>query len=86
MGKKGNNLKMHQEESGYVNRIATLHMEEETELGSISGQAANKGLHARPPSPWTLNFVPGVYRNGIPMENQTPDKRASGLGLGLSVA
>ena len=39
MGKKGNNLKMHQEESGYVNRIATLHMEEETDRA---------GLHLRP--------------------------------------
>ena len=58
----------------------------QTELDSILGQAANIRLHAWSPSQWTLNFVPGVYRNGIPMENQTPNKRASGLGLGLSIA
>ena len=61
-------------------------MKEETELDSVLGQTANIRLHAWSPSQWTLNFVPSVYRNGIPMENQTPNKRASGLGLGLSVA
>ena len=50
------------------------------------GQAANIRLHAWSPSQWTLNFVPSVYRNGIPMENQTPNKRASGPELGLSIA
>ena len=47
-------------------------VKEETELDSILGQAANIRLHAWSPSQWTLNFVPGVYRSGIPMENQTP--------------
>ena len=66
-------------------------MKEETELDSVLGQAANMRPHSWSPSPWTLNFEPGVYRNGIPMENQTPlpdspDKRASGFVLGLSVA
>ena len=57
----------------------------QTELDSILGQAANIRLHAWSPSQWTLNFVPGVYRNGIPMENQTlPDKRASALGLSIA--
>ena len=60
-------------------------LKEETELDSVLGQAANIRLHAWSPSQWTLNFVSGVYRNGIPMENQTPDKRASGLVLGLSI-
>ena len=60
-------------------------MKEETELDSVLGQAANIRLHAWSPSQWTLNFVSGVYRNGIPMENQTPDKRVSGLVLGLSI-
>ena len=50
-----------------------LILKEETELDSILGQAANIRLHAWSPSQWTLNFVPGVYRNGIPMENQTPE-------------
>ena len=49
-----------------------LILKEETELDSILGQAANIRLHAWSPSQWTLNFVPGVCRNGIPMENQTP--------------
>ena len=49
-----------------------MRLKEETELDSILGQAANIRLHAWSPSQWTLNFVPGVYRNGIPMENQTP--------------
>ena len=44
----------------------------QTELDSILGQAANNRLQAWSPSQWTLNFVPGVYRNGRPMENQTP--------------
>ena len=44
----------------------------QTELDSILGQAANIRLHAWSPSQWTLNFVPGVYRNVIPMGNQTP--------------
>ena len=44
----------------------------QTELGSVFGQAANVRPHTRSPSQWTLNFVPGVYRSGIPMENQTP--------------
>ena len=44
----------------------------QTELDSILGQAANIRLQAWSPSQWTLNFVPSVYRNGIPMENQTP--------------
>ena len=35
------------------------------------GQAANIRLHAWSPSQWTLNFVPSVYRSGIPMGNQT---------------
>ena len=40
------------------------------------------GLHLRPgsehqanawsPSPWTLNFVPGIYRNGIQIETRAP--------------
>ena len=60
-------------------------LKEETEMDSILGQAANIRLHAWSPSQWTLNFVPGVYRNGIPMENQTlPDKRASVLGLSIA--
>ena len=46
--------------------------EKQTDLDSILGQAANIRLHAWSPSQWTLNFVPGVYRNGIPMGNQTP--------------
>ena len=50
-----------------------LILKEETELDSILGQAANIRLHTWSPSQWTLNFVPGVYRNGIPMENQTPE-------------
>ena len=59
----------------------------QTQLDSILGQAANIRLHAWSPSQWTLNFVPSVYRSGISMGNQIPgDKRASGLGLGLSVA
>ena len=59
----------------------------QTELDSILRHTANIRLHTWSPSQWTLNFVPGVYRNGIPMENQIPsDKRASGLVLGLSVA
>jgi len=62
-------------------------LKEETEMDSILGQAANIRLHAWSPSQWSLNFVPSVYRSGIPMENQTPpDKRASGLVLGLSIA
>ena len=44
----------------------------QTELDSILGQAANIRLHAWSPSQWTLNFVPCVYRSGIPMGNQTP--------------
>ena len=61
--------------------------EKQTDLDSILGQAANIRLHAWSPSQWTLNFVPSVYRSGISMGNQIPgDKRASGLGLGLSVA
>ena len=44
----------------------------QTELDSILGQAVNIRLHAWSPSQWTLNFVLGVYRSGIPMENQTP--------------
>ena len=47
-------------------------LKEETELDSISGQAANIRLHTWSPSQWTWNFVPGVYRSGIPMVNQTP--------------
>ena len=47
-------------------------LKEETEMDSILGQAANIRLHAWSPSQWTLNFVPGVHRNGIAMENQTP--------------
>ena len=47
-------------------------MKKETELNSVLGQAANIRLHSWSPSQWTLNFVPGVYRNDIPMENQTP--------------
>ena len=43
----------------------------QTELDSILVQAANFGLNAWSPSQWTLNFAPGVYRNGIPKENQT---------------
>ena len=46
-------------------------VKEETEMDSIVGQAANFRLHAGSPSQWTSTFVPGVYRNGIPMENQT---------------
>ena len=46
-------------------------VKEETELDSILGQAVNIRLYAWSPSQWTLNFVPGVYRNGIPKENQT---------------
>ena len=42
------------------------------QLDSILGQAANIRLHIWSPSQWTLNFVPSVYRNGIPMENQNP--------------
>ena len=45
--------------------------EEQAELDSILGQAANIRLHTWSPSQWTLNFVPSVYRSGIPMENQT---------------
>ena len=41
-------------------------------LDFILGQAANIRLHAWSASQWTLNLVPGVYRNGITMENQTP--------------
>ena len=60
----------------------------QTELDSIWGQAVNIRLHTWSPSQWTQNFVLSVYRNGIPMENQTPapDKRASGPVLGLSIA
>ena len=47
-------------------------LREETELDSILGQAVNIRLHVWSPSQWTLNFVPGVYINSIPMENQTP--------------
>ena len=57
--------------------------EEQTELDSVLGQAANSRLHARSPSQWTLNFAPGVLKwqaNGKP---DPPDKRASGLVLGL---
>ena len=39
MGKKGNNLQMHQEERGYMSRITTLHMKEEIDRA---------GLHLRP--------------------------------------
>ena len=46
--------------------------EEQTELDSVLGQAANIRLHAWSPSQWTLNFVPSVYRSSRPMENQTP--------------
>ena len=46
--------------------------EETDRAGPILGQAVNLRLHAWPPSQWTLNFVAGVYRNGIPMGNQTP--------------
>ena len=64
-----------------------LILKEETELDSILGQAANIRLHAWSPSQWTLNVVPGVYRNGIPMGNQAPaDKRAPELVLGFSIA
>ena len=49
-----------------------LVMKEETELDPILGQAANIRLHAWSPSQWTLSFVPSVYRDGIPMGNQTP--------------
>ena len=45
-------------------------LKEKTEPDSILGQAANIRLNAWSPSQWILNFVPGVYRNGIPMENQ----------------
>ena len=67
-------------------------MKEETDRAGLHllGQAVNIRLHTWLPSQWTLNFVPSVYRSGIPMENQTPpplpDKRASGLVLGHSVA
>ena len=44
----------------------------QTELDSILGQPVNVRLHISSPSQWTLNFMPGVYRSGIPMENQTP--------------
>ena len=44
----------------------------QTELDSILGQPVNIRLHTSSPSQWTLNFMPGVYRSGIPMENQTP--------------
>ena len=62
-------------------------MKEETDRAGLHLRpSVNIRLHDWSPSQWTLNFVPGVYRNGIPKENQTPDKRASGLVLGLSVA
>ena len=44
----------------------------QTELDSLLAQAVNFRLHTWSPSQWTLNFVPSVYRNGKPMENQTP--------------
>ena len=47
----------------------------QTELDSILGQAVNIRLHAWSPSQWTLNFVPGVCRSGIPKENQTPQMK-----------
>ena len=53
-----------------------LVMKEETELDPILGQAANIRLHAWSPSQWTLNVVPGVCRNGMPMENQTPGQKS----------
>ena len=49
---------------------------EQTELDSVLGQAVNIRLHTWPPSQWTLNFVPSVYRNGMPMENQTPGQKS----------
>ena len=48
-----------------------MRLKEETELDSILGQA-NIRLHVWSPSQWTLNFVPHVYKNRIPVENQTP--------------
>ena len=67
--------------------VLLLVKEETDRAGLLLGQAANIRLHAWPPSQWTLNFVPGVYRNGLSMENQIPPpKRASRLVLGLSVA
>ena len=49
-------------------------MKEETDRAGLHllGQAVNIRLHAWLPSQWTLNFVPSVYRSGIPMGNQTP--------------
>ena len=59
------------EESDTAYRLPR-NVKEETELGSSSGQAAHIRLHTWSPSQWTLNFVSSVYRNGIPMGNQTP--------------
>ena len=60
------------------------------ELDSILARLRTLGYtHGHPMdyTQWTLNFVPDVYRNGRPRENEIPlDKRASGLVLGLSVA
>ena len=50
-------------------------------MDSVLGQAASIRLHAWSPSQWTLNFVPSVYRSGIPMGNQTPIKEPQDLCL-----
>ena len=52
--------------------MADSRRRKQIELDYILGQAANFRLHAWSPSQRTLNFVPGVYRSGIPMGNQTP--------------
>ena len=54
----------------WIFRNDFLWRRKQTELDSISGQAADIRLHVWSPSQRTLNSEPGVYRNGIPMENQ----------------
>ena len=53
-------------------RVFSTWRRKQTELDSILGQAANSRLHVWSPSQWTLSFGPSVYRDGIPMGNQTP--------------
>ncbi|CAN0536646.1 unnamed protein product [Rangifer tarandus platyrhynchus] len=59
---------------------AAHRLKEETELGSVLGQAVNIRPHARSPSQWTLHFAPGVYRRDT---NGKPDPQDLYLGSPL---
>ena len=60
-------------------------MKEETDRVGLCLRLSYIRLHACSPSQWTLNSVLVSIKVADQWETRPPDKRATGLGLGLSL-